>query len=69
MHARHDISRPVWIIVPHTASGRKNFALDILAEGCRGFFFGVAFCDLLQQFRQLRDIGRDPRNIPRHTRI
>ena len=57
MHARHDISR------------RKNFALDILAEGCRGFFFGVAFCDLLQQFRQLRDIGRDPRNIPRHTRI
>jgi hypothetical protein len=39
MHVRHDISRPVWIIVPHTARGRKNFGLDLL--GRRGLLFGA----------------------------
>jgi hypothetical protein len=32
MYVRHDISRPVWIIVPRTASGRKNFGLDLLGR-------------------------------------
>jgi hypothetical protein len=45
MYVRHDISRPVWIIVPRTASGRKNFGLDLL--GRRGLLFGakrIAVC-------------------------